>query len=175
MAKAIFRERGDGLMIDPGVRSTAKGILLHEGKVLLNRCRDPFNGDYFCLPGGGQEKYETLAEAMRREMREETGYAVAVGRFAALFEEICDDPAYRAEAPQYCHKMYHIFVCSLADGERASPTEQDSTQVGSVWIPVEDLPGLKILPGEVAKVLPEIIAGKGPFFLGSKHHFLAHG
>jgi len=45
-----------------GVRSTAKGILVHEGKVLLNRCRDKYNGDYFSLPGGGQEKYETLAE-----------------------------------------------------------------------------------------------------------------
>ena len=26
------------------VRSTVKAIILHEGKVLLNRCRDPWNG-----------------------------------------------------------------------------------------------------------------------------------
>ena len=159
----------------PGVRSTAKGILLHEGKVLLNRCRDEFNGDYYSLPGGGQEKYETLAEAMRREMLEETGYSVAVGRFAALFEEICDDAAYRAECPQYCHKMYHIFVCSLADGERRAPTEQDSSQLACEWVAVEDLPHRNIQPKAVAEALPAICAGEGPFFLGSEHHDLPHG
>ena len=47
------------------VRSTVKAIILHEGKVLLNRCRDANNGEYFSLPGGGQEQYETMAEATR--------------------------------------------------------------------------------------------------------------
>ncbi len=159
----------------PGVRSTAKGVLIHEGKVLLNRCRDEFNGDYYSLPGGGQEQYETLAEAIRREMLEETGYPVRVGRFAALFEEICDDEECRRTYPQYCHKMYHIFVCSPEGGERCVPTERDSSQLSCEWVRVEDLPRAHILPEAVARVLPAICAGEGPFFLGSEHHDLAHG
>ncbi|HRX58388.1 MAG TPA: NUDIX domain-containing protein, partial [Eubacteriales bacterium] len=97
-----------------GVRSAAKAIILDGDKVLLNKCRDEPNGDYYSLPGGGQEKYETLFEALVRECREETGYRVEPLRFAALMEEICDDPFIRETYPDYAHKMLHIFVCTLA-------------------------------------------------------------
>ncbi len=52
-----------------GVRSTAKAIILHKGKILLNQCRDEHNGSYYCLPGGGQNDYENLSEALVRECR----------------------------------------------------------------------------------------------------------
>lgn len=36
------------------IRSTAKAIILHEGRILLNRCADSRNGTYYALPGGGR-------------------------------------------------------------------------------------------------------------------------
>ena len=46
------------------------------GKLLVNRCTSRF-GEYYALPGGGQrEGGETLLEAVRRELLEETGYRV---------------------------------------------------------------------------------------------------
>jgi len=35
------------------VRNSAKAIVLHEGKILVNRCVSRF-GEYYALPGGGQ-------------------------------------------------------------------------------------------------------------------------
>ena len=43
--------------------------------MLVNRCASRF-GEYYALPGGGQHTGEMLAETVRRELLEETGYAV---------------------------------------------------------------------------------------------------
>ena len=55
-----------------GVRSTAKAIIINKDKVLLNKCFDKHNGEYYSLPGGGQQTFETLQEAVIRECFEET-------------------------------------------------------------------------------------------------------
>lgn len=83
------------------IRSTAKAIIANDGKILLNRCYDRYHGEYFSLPGGGQNAYETLYEAVVRECLEETGYTVTPIDFAALFEEICDNPDIREKPPEY--------------------------------------------------------------------------
>lgn len=70
------------------IRSTAKAIILNKNRVLLNKCVDDNNGEYYSLPGGGQNNYETLEEAIARECLEETGYNVKAIKFIALCEEI---------------------------------------------------------------------------------------
>lgn len=157
------------------VRSTVKAIILHENKVLLNRCRDPWNGDYDSLPGGGQHQYETLREAIRRECREETGYEVEPMRFCALLEEICEDPFIRETYPQYAHKMLHIFVCRLASSERAAPTEKDEWQVGEAWVAPEDVAKRNLLPAAVRERFLELITNEQAVFLGSSRIAHNHG
>jgi len=154
------------------VRSTVKAIVLHEGKVLLNRCRDANNGEYFSFPGGGQDQFETMAEAIHRECLEETGYSVETVRFAALMEEICLDPFIRERYLQYAHKMLHFFVCRLTTTERAEPTETDDLQIAIEWVPVEDVLQINLLPKEVRAVFPQLITEGTPLFLGSV--FLEH-
>src|SRR5579864_291733 len=67
--------------------------IIRDGKVLIvRRAREPASGLY-TLPGGGVEVGETLFEAVKREVREETalevepvglaGYREAIGREAA--------------------------------------------------------------------------------------------
>jgi len=157
------------------VRSTVKAIVLHEGKVLLNRCIDEQNGEYFSLPGGGQERFETMAEAIFRECLEETGYSVEPVRFAALMEEICLDPFIREHYLKYAHKMLHFFVCRLTTTERVEPTETDESQIAIEWVPVEDVPQSNLLPKEVRAVFPQLIAERAPQFLGSVYLEHNHG
>lgn len=159
-----------------GVRSTAKGILLCGGKVLLNRCRDSYNGDedYYALPGGGQEKYESIEETLKREMLEETGYRVGGIRFAGLYEEICDDLEYRRDYPQYSHKMYHFFLCKPEGEQAACPQEMDGDQICSEWIAIKALPSLRILPGPLGAHIMEMIEGK-TVYLGTGRTPEPHG
>ena len=157
------------------VRSTVKAIVIHEGKALLNRCRDQNNGDYYSLPGGGQEQFETMAEAIHRECLEETGYSVEPVRFCALMEEICLDPFIRESYLQYAHKMLHLFVCRLTTTERAEPTETDESQIAIEWVPVEHVPFVNLLPKEVRAAFPRLIAEDAPQFLGSVYLEHNHG
>ena len=154
------------------VRSTVKAIVLHDDSVLLNRCRDVNNGEYYSLPGGGQEQYETLAEAIHRECLEETGYSVEPIRFCALMEEICLDPFIRELYAQYAHKMLHIFLCKLDSLERVEPTETDDLQLASEWISVSDVAQINLLPRQVCEHFCELIQSEHPMYLGS--HFLEH-
>ena len=157
------------------VRSTVKAIVIHEGKALLNRCRDQNNGDYYSLPGGGQEQFETMAEAIHRECLEETGYSVEPVRFCALMEEICLDSFIRERYLQYAHKMLHLFVCRLNTTERAEPTETDESQIAIEWVPVEHVPFVNLLPKEVRAAFPRLIAEDAPQFLGSVYLEHNHG
>ena len=158
-----------------GIRSTAKAIVINDGKILVNKCYDQYNGEYFSLPGGGQNTYETLHDAVVRECLEETGYTVFPVRFAALCEEICDHREFREKYPDYAHKMVHIFLCNLANEKVNTPTEQDNMQIGSEWIALGHLSDIRLLPKAVGENLPKIIQSDSPLFLGSAHIPFNHG
>ena len=157
------------------IRSTAKAIIIHQDKVLLNRCFDKHNGDYYSLPGGGQHTSETLHEAIIRECLEETGCHVIPKKFVALCEEICEDPKIRELYPEYIHKMYHIFLCEL-DGDLAKePIEMDEMQIGSEWVDIETLDKIRVLPAVLNENIGTLIRDQIPMFLGSEHISYNHG
>jgi len=158
-----------------GIRSTAKAIIIKGDKILLNKCKDIKNGDYYSLPGGGQQKYETLHEAVIRECLEETGYNINPIKFVAVCEEICMNAGFREKYPEYAHKMYHIFICELQNEEMKVPTEKDSMQLDSEWIEMDALKGIRILPKLVGSNILGIINGAVSAFLGSEHIDFNHG
>ena len=164
--------KGDWFM---GIRSAAKAVIINNGKILLNKCEDKHNGDYYSLPGGGQNQYETLYEAVVRECLEETGYTVIPERFAALCEEICMNEEFREKYPDYSHKMYHIFICKLANEEIKIPTEKDSMQINSEWVEIETIKEIRILPKLFGDNFQGILNKTTPIFLGSEHILYNHG
>lgn len=94
---------------------------------------------YYDLPGGGQNVYESLEEALVREVKEETGYDVRVEKFIALAEEIYTNDELREKFPEYTHRVFHIFKASLVSDKQEAPTEIDFATEGSVWIPINNL------------------------------------
>ena len=59
-------------------------VIFQEGKVLLALRRDI---DWWNLPGGGLEAGETVAEGIRREVREETGLEVEVEKLVGVYSK----------------------------------------------------------------------------------------
>jgi len=151
-----------------GIRNAAKAIVLHKGKILLNRCRNDFIGEYYALPGGGQRPFETMREAVIRECLEETGYRVTPEKFCALYEEIYTSPEVRQAYPDYAHKIYHLFVCRLESETRHPPAEPDDGQRGSVWVEIGQAPGLALYPEAVRDSLTQLAEGGEPVYLGSR-------
>lgn len=153
------------------IRSGAKAIIIKDGHVLLNRCRHEDGAIYYDLPGGGQHQYESLEDAVRREVMEETGFDVSVRRFAALAEEIYTDEGLRAQYPDYTHRIMHIFLAEIMGDRCAAPSEKDFGMEESEWIPVDQIGMLpEVCPKGLQQALPQILKQEAPVYLGT--HYL---
>lgn len=122
------------------------GALLFEGgKVLLvQRGQEPLRG-WWSLPGGAIELGEPILEALRREVREETGLEIEPIRLAEIFERIQPDREGRIEF----HYVVADWVCRVTGG-----TPQPGTDAAALrWVAREDLASLQITSGTLEIVL----------------------
>lgn len=148
------------------IRSTAKAIILHNNCILVNRCINTQGMVYFDLPGGGQNQFETLEEALVREVLEETGYMIKAGPFVAISEEICDNEELRKTYFEYTHRLLHIFLAVLTDETKREVQEPDWQQQSSVWIPITEANALIFRPANLTGKISSLIAGDQVQYLG---------
>lgn len=114
------------------------------GQVLLvQRGREPSLG-MWALPGGLVEIGETLAEALVREVAEETGLAVRPGPFIGSFEPILRDDDGRV-------RFHYVVLDYLAFWEAGEPhAGDDAGAVG--WFDPAALDALPMSPATRAMV-----------------------
>jgi 8-oxo-dGTP diphosphatase len=86
-------------------------VIFGDRVVLIRRGTEPLKGRW-SIPGGRLEWGETLAEGVRRELREETGLEVRVGELIEAFERM-----FRARCgrPRY-HFIILDFLCEARPG-----------------------------------------------------------
>ncbi|MCI8441023.1 MAG: NUDIX domain-containing protein [Provencibacterium sp.] len=146
------------------MRSEVKALLLLEGRLLLNRCRDESGAFYYALPGGGQRPFEPMETALVREVLEETGLHIRAGRLAAVAEEISENPQERERFPEYAHRIHHIFLAEAAGPAAPVPVEPDSGQEAAEWVPLAQAQQLPLRPFQLRGRLNEILCSSGAQF-----------
>lgn len=145
------------------VRNSAKALILHEGKLLLNRCVSNY-GVYYALPGGGQHEGELLTEAVKREVIEETGLSVEPMRMCAVFERVS-----LSRGGSGAHKMYFVFVCKYLSGvPPVEPAERDMYQTGMEWMTIARARSANIFPRVIRDNLDALIDYGETLYLGSE-------
>lgn len=111
-----FRRRVEELAEEFGFRAglhrciglTVDGVVIYNnGIVLIKRKGGPFKG-HFALPGGFVEYGETVEEALKREMREETGLEVRPVKLVGVYSDPGRDPR--------GHTVTVAFLC-IGEGE----------------------------------------------------------
>ncbi|MBL9012481.1 MAG: NUDIX hydrolase [Alphaproteobacteria bacterium] len=125
------------------------GIALHDGNVLIHR--DPADA-YWTPPGGRVEAGETAAEALRREMHEETGFDVSVGRLLWIVENFF---VWRGK-PFHEILFYHLMdMPAAALAQPAFRGREGAIDLEFAWVDAR-APGVNILPGFLRAALPAL-------------------
>jgi ADP-ribose pyrophosphatase YjhB (NUDIX family) len=125
-------------------RLAVRAVILHEDRLLLvNAYRG--SGALWCAPGGGVELHQSLESALRREVREETGLEIRIGKLC-LINEFHDPEG-------DFHQVDIYFRCEIAAGD---PTGEWTDPEGVVtmrrWVTQAEAAGLRVKPDSLVSV-----------------------
>ncbi|MHC4472856.1 MAG: NUDIX hydrolase [Planctomycetota bacterium] len=141
---------------EQGVRFQLRvaGVAVHDGRVLLHQAE---HEDFWSVPGGRAELLETSRSTLLREMREEIGAEVRVGRLLWIVE------CFFTHQGETYHELCLYYLMELPPGSEALERESFESEDCGVglefrWFPLDELSGLHMLPGFLREALRELPA-----------------
>lgn len=139
------------------MKKYVRGILIHEGKILLmNITRNDCDGGYCVFVGGSVEEGEEPETAIIREFKEEADFDIKIDRKVYL---------------ETTGEQEHIyFLCDLLEGDQPHLGDYDEREImakGNLvftpkWVSLNDLSGLRLLPSEIKTVVLEDVGDDFP-------------
>ncbi|MDQ3123874.1 MAG: NUDIX domain-containing protein [bacterium] len=118
-----------------GLRTTARGVIINDDKILLiERWRPGLH--YYSIPGGGIDEDEDSSHTVVREICEETTLEITVNKLLYDLTEATEG-----------HKHY-IYLCNFISGTPSLPSDSEEFQAGSnnrfkpAWVDIKKLPEL---------------------------------
>ncbi len=101
-------------------RLAVRAVIVEDGRLLVVNAYPGNQSDLFCAPGGGVEKGQSLHDNLKREVWEETGLTIAVGRLLLVNE-------FHQPADGF-HQVEVFFAAHVVEG-----------QIDNAWADPEDV------------------------------------
>ena len=106
------------------------GVVVDNGRVVIvKRAHEPRKGEW-SLPGGTVELGETLVEAARREIKEETGLDVEVGEVLEVFDRV-----HRLDGRIQYHFVIVDYLCRPIGGTLKAGDDAE----GVAWVTADEI------------------------------------
>jgi 8-oxo-dGTP diphosphatase len=106
------------------------GVVVQDGRALIvKRAHEPRKGEW-SLPGGIVELGETLVDAARREIKEETGLDVDVGDVIEVFDRV-----HRLDGRVQFHFVIVDYLCRPIGGSLQAGDDADDV----AWVTVDEI------------------------------------
>jgi len=135
------------------VRNSVKAIIVQDNKLLCIKLSDK-DGNYYILPGGGQEKNETFIETLKRECLEELGAEIEVQKIRYIREYIGKNHEFAHDDDN--HQVEYMFACKLlSEPDLSLASHLDNRQEGFEWVELEKRENFRVYPKILTKRLSE--------------------
>lgn len=150
-------------------REAARAVVLsHDDHILLVRARDPADprkGEWWEIPGGGMDPFESSADAARREIHEETGLrAVELGPCVATQKAEFTFAGIDFDQFEHIHVAWTADRHTVTTAAGLEALEAVAFQ-GHRWWPIDDVLAdlaVRLLPHRLRELLVELRGGATP-------------
>jgi len=147
------------------IRNSVRALIVRKNQVLLLRKRGRNGQVRYAVPGGGQDRGETLHECILRECREEIAAKVEIiglAHVANAFKPL------DAKLVSYRQQVEFVFYCRVPKNYKPRQgSKPDKNQVGVEWISLGRLEKIDLRPGGMAGLIGRAASGKGPIYAGT--------
>jgi ADP-ribose pyrophosphatase YjhB (NUDIX family) len=136
-----------------GFNLRVAGVCLDDGRVLLHT---EARFDYWVLPGGRPLFGETASDALRREMIEETGATVEVGRLLWVVENLFEHDGTPFHEIGFYFAMSPPSGLTVGDGRPTFIGYEGDIPLRFRWFPLAELASVRLLPAFLPSALRAI-------------------
>lgn len=142
----------------PRKRCSAAAIIRDSAQRIL--VVKPSYRDGWLLPGGIVEALESPDDAVRREVREETGFT------PKLVSLVCID--HISPTGGFGEAIHFMFDCQDIPAEEALKLRTDGKEIAALWF-ASEIEATELLLPAVSRRLREVLSGRSGYFHDGSH------
>ena len=109
------------------------------------------DGEFYILPGGGQDSQEPLSQSVCREIAEEVGIYVECKDLLFVIEGIHGESFHRVDL---------VFLCEYINEIRNAKLHSDTNQIGYDWLDISILNTQPLYPSKLRRQIMNYHEGK---------------